>query len=309
MAFVKEYGLVAFGEALIDFISKGEGLYQANPGGAPFNLSVCAAKGGVKTAFIGKVGNDSFGKMLADTARKYGVDTKGMVLDDSRPTTHAFVTVNTDGDNGFAFCRDGCADASITVEEADAGLVRSSSLFHFGGLSLAVEPCKSALMHLLSVAAEEKISISFDPNYRPFLWQDEKAFVNACLSLPVKIQLLKVSENEARLLSGGSDLDKAMDILLGYAETVLITLGADGVMYGKGDKRGRVYGFPAAVKDTTGAGDIFLGSFIAGAVTLGRDVSRLSSEEIESLALKACAIAAKSTEKEGAIPSIPEISF
>ncbi len=309
MAFGKEYGLVAFGEALIDFISKGEGLYKANPGGAPFNLAVCATKGGVKTAFIGKVGNDYFGKMLVDTARKHGVDTKGMVFDCARPTTHAFVTVNSDGENSFAFCRDGCADASITVEEADAGLVRSSSLFHFGGLSLAAEPCKSTLMYLLSIAAEEGVSISFDPNYRPFLWQGAKAFVNACLSLPVKVQLLKVSENEARLLSDSSDLDKAMDFLLNHADTVLITLGPDGAMWGKGEKRGRVYGFPAVVKDTTGAGDIFFGSFIAGAVTSGRDVSRLSPEEIERLAVKACAIAAKSTEKEGAIPSIPEISF
>lgn len=305
----KEYGLVAFGEALIDFIAAEDGVYKANPGGAPFNLAVCAAKGGVKTAFMGKVGNDSFGKLLIETAKNYGITTRGIITDKKRPTTHAFVSVGKDGENSFVFCRDACADVSVTAEELDEGLVSSASLFHFGGLSLAAEPCKSALLHLLKSANDAGVNISFDPNYRPFLWNSEKDFVNACLGLSVKPQLLKVSEAEARLLSGCDDIDKAMDFLTGYAQTVLITLGADGVTYGKGDARGRVFGYPAAVKDTTGAGDIFLGSFIAGAFALGKDISCLSVKEIQVLADKACQIAAKSTEKEGAIPSIPEISF
>ena len=305
----KKYHLAAFGEALIDFISKGDGVYRANPGGAPFNLAVCTAKGGAKTAFIGKVGADSFGNLLVDTARAYGVETKGFVMDSARPTTHAFVTVNQNGDNDFSFCRDGCADSALTVDEVDLSLLRSASIFHFGGLSLAAEPCKTTLIRLLAIAVEEGMDVSFDPNYRPFLWESEAAFVKACLDVPVKPTLLKVSQNEARLLSGNADMQKAIDFLTDYAETVLITLGSDGAMYGKGGARGKVNGFHAKVKDTTGAGDIFLGSFISGAIALGKDIKALTPEEIGTLAEKSCAIAAKSTEKEGAIPSIPEISF
>ena len=304
-----KYDIVAFGEALIDFISEGGGLYKANAGGAPFNLAVCAARGGCNSAFLGKVGKDSFGELLVSTAKANGVSTDGFVIDENLPTTHAFVTVNEEGENGFAFCRTGCADVSITPNEVNADIIRNSRHFHFGGLSLTDEPCKSALYRALETAKEADISISFDPNYRPFLWKDSDGFVKACLSLPVKLDLLKVSENEALLLSGSSHVASAMSFLLDYAEIVLITLGEKGVMYGTKKQIGKINGYPAKTVDTTGAGDIFLGSFLAGVFHLGKPLDKLESDDIARLADKSCQIAAASTEKEGAIPSIPEISF
>lgn len=305
----KKYDIVAFGEALIDFISAGEGLYKANAGGAPFNLAVCAARGGCKCAFLGKVGKDCFGELLVSIAKANGVDIEGFAVDEKLPTTHAFVTVNTEGENGFAFCRAGCADVAIIADEVNADIIKNASHFHFGGLSLTDEPCKSALYRALETAKKAGLSISFDPNYRPFLWSDRDCFVKACLSIPVKPNLLKVSENEALLLSGAGDLSSAMSFLLDYAELVLITLGEKGVMYGTKKQIGNIDGCPAKTVDTTGAGDIFLGSFLAGVFHRGKPLNKLEVEDIARLADKSCRIAAASTEKEGAIPSIPEISF
>ncbi len=305
----KKYDVTAFGEALIDFTPISAFDYRANPGGAPFNLAVCAAKGGARVAFVGKVGNDAFGKLLMDTAKDYGVSQNGFVVDTSRATTHAFVTVDTDGENSFVFCREHCADVSIKAEDVNDRVISDSRHFHFGGLSLAAEPCRSALMHALGLAVNAGCTVSFDPNYRPLLWQDQKAFVKACLALPIKPHLLKVSKSEALLLSGCDSLEGAMNFLVGYADLVLITLGADGVLFGRGKTRGRVNGYKANAVDTTGAGDIFLGSFLAGVAHLGKSVGTLTDEDIAFLADKSCAFAAKSTEKTGAIPSIPEISF
>lgn len=304
-----KYDLVAFGEALIDFTCIDDCMYKANPGGAPFNLAVCAAKGGAKTAFIGNVGADSFGDMLLSVAEENGVDTACLTRDLRHATTHAFVTVNATGENEFVFCRDHCADAAISLDEKQQALVRSAGVFHFGGLSLATEPCRSTLFSLLKLASACGCDISFDPNYRPFLWKNAKSFVDACHSLPIKPALLKVSYDEACIISGKTELDAAMDALTEYAGIVLITMGSKGAVYGRGAMRGKAAGRKANVKDTTGAGDIFFGSFIAGTAALGKKISALTDEEIGLLTDKACAIAAKSTEKVGAIPSIPEISF
>lgn len=305
----KNYDILAFGEALIDFTSVGEGVYQANPGGAPFNLAACAAMGGAKVAFMGKVGNDSFGEQLFAVAKSKGVCTRGLLKDLVRPTTHAFVTVGDNGDNSFIFCRSHCADVAICCEDIDEKLIKSSRHFHFGGLSLAAEPCRSALYKALNIAVEAGCSISFDPNYRPFLWDGGESFVQACRALPVKPDLLKVSESEALLLTGKTQLDEAMEALTEYARAVLLTLGDRGAVFGRGGERVSAAAYPANTKDTTGAGDIFLGSFLSGVAALKKTLGELDCEDIAYLLDKSCEFAAKSTEKQGAIPSIPEISF
>lgn len=300
-----KYQLVAFGEALIDFVSAGGGLYRANPGGAPYNLAACVGKGGLPVTFIGKIGDDAFGKMLIDTARAHGVDTSGMVVDKGLPTTHAFVTPLENGDNSFVFCRDHGADAAINEDEINSDLIALSRHFHFGGLSLTGGSCTKALYRALKQAVEGGLTISFDPNYRPLLWSSAEDFKRACLGLPCKVDVLKVSEAEAAMLSGLEDLESASAALNKIAHLVLVTLGADGAVYRRGDEYGRVNGYPAKVKDTTGAGDIFFGRFLGGMLEMGKTPATLTLDEIHLLVDKACRFAAKSTEKDGAIPSIP----
>ena len=115
--------VVALGELLIDFAAKstdaaGYPTMAANPGGAPGNFLAALNAYGRKTAFLGKVGNDTFGHLLLGTLSRAGIETKGILVDDHFFTTLAFVTFDDTGDRSFAFARKPGADTQLTWEEA-----------------------------------------------------------------------------------------------------------------------------------------------------------------------------------------------
>ena len=105
---MKNYDVTALGELLIDFTesgisSQGNPLLEANPGGAPCNVLAMLSKLGKRTAFIGKVGADMFGRQLAETINEVGICTDGLMTDASVPTTLAFVHTFADGEREFSF--------------------------------------------------------------------------------------------------------------------------------------------------------------------------------------------------------------
>ena len=107
---MKMFDVTALGELLIDFTENGVSengnpLLEANPGGAPCNVLAMLNKLGRKTAFIGKVGNDNFGRFLADTVRRSGTDITNLVYNDTVPTTLAFVHTLAEGEREFSFYR------------------------------------------------------------------------------------------------------------------------------------------------------------------------------------------------------------
>ena len=141
--------VVALGELLIDFTcistdSDGYPTVAAHPGGAPANFLAALAKFGAKTALLGKVGNDAFGKMLTATLQKAGIETKGLVAAEDVFTTLAFVTLDETGNREFSFARKPGADTCIRFEELDLSLIDEAKVFHFGTLSLTNEPARSA---------------------------------------------------------------------------------------------------------------------------------------------------------------------
>ena len=151
----KIYDVTALGEMLIDFAVNGESeqgnqLFEACPGGAPCNVLAMLNKLGRKTAFIGKVGNDQFGKLLRDTITNIGIEAKGLVMDQDIHTTLAFVHTFPDGDREFSFYRKPGADMMLKEEEVDYDLIRQSKVFHFGTLSMTDEPVKSATKKALA---------------------------------------------------------------------------------------------------------------------------------------------------------------
>ena len=150
----KIYDVTALGEMLIDFAVNGESeqgnqLFEACPGGAPCNVLAMLNKLGRKTAFIGKVGDDQFGKLLRDTITNIGIEAKGLVMDQDIHTTLAFVHTFPDGDREFSFYRKPGADMMLKEEEVDYDLIRQSKVFHFGTLSMTDEPVKSATLSMV----------------------------------------------------------------------------------------------------------------------------------------------------------------
>ena len=113
-----KYSVVALGELLIDFTEngisgQGNPLLEANPGGAPCNVLAMLQNFGHKTAFIGKVGKDSFGELLRDTIVQLGIDATGLLFDEEIPTTLAFAHTHEDGDRSFCFYRKPGADVML----------------------------------------------------------------------------------------------------------------------------------------------------------------------------------------------------
>ena len=143
------YDVTAMGELLIDFTLErtddmGYPTLSAHPGGAPGNLLAALSAYGCKTAFLGKVGGDDFGRLLVKTLQNAGIETKGIVRDERVFTTMAFVTIDATGDRSFSFARKPGADTQLCYEELDLTLIDQARDFHFGTLSLTCDPVRTA---------------------------------------------------------------------------------------------------------------------------------------------------------------------
>lgn len=303
---MKRFDITAMGELLIDFVpdgfdGDGDMCFVRKAGGAPLNYLATASKFGLKTAFIGKVGADLLGEFLIETVKKCGIDCRGLKTDFEHNTTLAFVELDKNGDRSFSFYRSHGADRFINKGDVDIELIANSKVFHFGSLSLTDEPSASATELAVKTAKENGCVVTYDPNYRAPLWQSEEKAVRQMSLLLDYVDIIKLSREELEMLGGISAI-KARGVRL-----LLITDGENGAMT---DFDGKSLHIPAAnakTVDTTGAGDIFFGSFVSELVKSGKALNKLDFEDAVKFAEKATLIAGKSTEKHGAIASIPEI--
>ena len=307
--------VVAMGELLIDFTCKktdadGYPTMEAHPGGAPANFLAALCKFGAKTALLGKVGDDAFGKLLVQTLKDAGVDTTGKLLDDSVFTTLAFVTLDKTGDREFSFARKPGADTQISFEELNLGLIDSAKVFHFGTLSLVCDPALSATRQAVAYAKKQGKLITFDPNLRKPLWPTLEAAKEQMLWGLSQADVVKISDDEVEFLFGMGPEEGAKHILNAYGpKLVFVTCGPDGCCFVNRQAAGRVPGIKGvSVVDTTGAGDIFGGSAVWKLLQFGVDPASLTETQMREIATFACTAASLSTTKPGGISSVPEFS-
>lgn len=307
----KLYDVTALGEMLIDFTMNGQSeqgnnMFEACPGGAPCNVLAMLNKLGRKTAFIGKVGEDQFGRLLKDTIEELGIETKGLILDQDIHTTLAFVHTFPDGDREFSFYRKPGADMMLSEEEVDYDMIRQSKIFHFGTLSMTDEPVRTATKKALDVAKEAGCLITFDPNLRPPLWD---SLEEAKKQMEYGFQycdVLKISDNEIQFISGMEDYDDGIHYLQEKYQIPLIflTMGKEGSRAYYKDMRVERAGFQVKAIETTGAGDTFCGCAIHGVLTHG--LEGMTEEVLGDILTYANAGAALITMKKGAIRSMPD---
>ena len=302
--------ITAVGEILIDLTQSGvneQGIpvFAANPGGAPANLAVAASRLGASTAFIGKVGTDSFGTFLRSTLIENKVDVSGMVVDQVNRTTLAVVAVDGSGERTFSFYRDPSADVKLSVEDIRAEQLKNTKFLHFGSVSLTTDPARSATLYAAKTARENGALISYDPNYRASLWSDEATAIKRMLEPLPMVDVLKVSDEELPLLTGSSDLEEGSKILADRGITlVLVTLGANGAYFRFGEKTGHVPGMKVKVGDTNGAGDTFFGAALAQLAKFDR-LDAITAEELEQILAVSNRAAGITTSRHGAIPAMP----
>lgn len=305
--------ITTIGEILIDLTQTsvnelGIPQYSANPGGAPANLAVAAARLGASTAFIGRVGDDSFGHYLRNCMKENNVDVSNMITDKEHNTTLAVVSVDAAGERSFIFYRDPSADTQLSVADIPEEQLQNTRFLHFGSVSLTTEPCHSATLHAVKTAREHGAIISYDPNYRANLWRDEQSAIEQMLEPLRLVDILKVSDEELPLLANTTDLAKGTAKLAQYgARLILVTLGSKGAFYRFGDHTGHIPGVPCKVADTNGAGDTFFGAFLSQLAKLS-DLSSLTLEELERIVAFSNKAASLTTSRPGAIPAMPIIS-
>lgn len=308
------YDVVALGELLIDFTtihadSDGYPTMAAHPGGAPANFLAAIAKFGGKAAMLGKVGTDTFGKLLTSTLREVGIETKGIVASDDFFTTLAFVTLDANGDREFAFARKPGADTQLSFDELELSLLDETRVFHFGTLSLTGEPSRTTTCRAVEYAREHGKLITFDPNLRKPLWRELDEAKQQMLWGLAHADVVKISDEEVEFLFGLGVQEGAQYILEHFpVKLVFVTCGPDGCWFQNKNASGHVDSLRnIKVVDTTGAGDIFGGSAVWKLLQTGKAPEALDEAALREIVSFACTAAGLSTTKPGGISSVPDM--
>lgn len=306
--------VVCQGELLIDLLALGPDqtidgamIFRKAPGGAPANVAVGLARLGTSAGFIGKVSRDAFGRFLRMTLEADGVDVRGLVSDPEARTPLAFVGLDGARGRSFIFYHRGMADTIMRPEEVDAELIGHARVFHFGSVSLAAEPGRSATLAGARIARDGGCFVSFDPNIRLELWDSpEEARSSILTALPLA-DLVKVSGDETRLLFGSDDPAEACRAIRAFGPTLaIVTLGPDGSYFQTAGAEGHVPGFAVAAVDPTGAGDAFVACFLSELVAAGLTPDIVQDEAALTAAIRfGNAGGALAATAYGAIPSLP----
>ena len=312
---MNKFDVVALGELLVDFTQngvspQGNPLLEANPGGAPCNVLAMLRKLDKSCAFIGKVGDDMFGRQLRDTAEDAGICTEHLLMDKSVHTTLAFVQTFENGDRDFSFYRNPGADMMLREDELPEDVIRNAGIFHFGTLSMTHAEVRAATKKAVACAKAGGALISFDPNLRPPLWSNlEDAKEQIAWGLG-QCDILKIADNELEFMTGETDFDKGAAILKEQYRNIRIlnvTAGANGSYSYCGNERVFVDSYRlGGTIETTGAGDTFCACVLNYALENG--VDGLSAQQLTEMLCFANAAAYLVTTRKGAIRSMPERS-
>lgn len=298
--------MIGVGEILIDFIPGSEPFsYIRKAGGAPMNATVAVARNGLEAGFYGKVGNDDFGTFLLETLKENNVKPLSPAPTREAVTTMAIVTLYEDGERTFTFVRKPGADMMLSPEDIKEEDIENTRLVHGGSLTLSGGPVTDATVKVLRVAHEKGKLVSFDVNYRDFIWDgDEKAAVEKVRGILPYVDLLKVSDEEVGLFGGP---EKIPELMKEYGISAVIeTLGADGAQCFFQDTCFKVPGRKAKAVDATGAGDAFWGGFLSSILIQGVNSSSDLSREKLTNAMNYGNVAGWFTvQKKGAIEALP----
>ncbi|HUU11155.1 MAG TPA: carbohydrate kinase [Phycisphaerae bacterium] len=308
--------VVCLGELLIDFLAEEPNrplsevpAFRRAPGGAPANVACGVARLGRTAGFIGKIGSEPFGDFLQETLRQAGVDTSHLARTDRARTTLAFVGVHDDGRKEIFFYRNPGADMLLGPDDIDESYVAAAACFHFGSISLIDPGPKAATIRAAEAARRAGRLVSFDPNWRPALWDSpERGHLEIRTALSMA-DVVKVSQEEWRLVTGTDDLGEgARRILAAGPRLVVVSRGEQGCYFHHASGAGAVAGFRVPVVECTGAGDGFVASILVDLLDhrdSGGTLDDLDPGLLQRLCRRANAVGALACTKAGAIPALP----
>jgi 2-dehydro-3-deoxygluconokinase len=289
--------LLCLGEAMVEFNRPADGAdWKQGFGGDTSNTAIAAARLGVHTGYVSRVGGDGFGRMLMDLWAAEGVDTATVEVEADGQTGLYFVTHGADG-HQFEYRRAGSAASRMTAAGLPLAAIGAARVLHLSAISQAISQTASeATFAAIEAARAAGVTVSYDTNLRLKLWPLERArgVIEATLALA---DIVLPGLDDARLLMGIDEPDAICDCLLDRgAKVVALTMGADGVLVATPDARARIAPHRVAAVDATGAGDAFDGAFLAAWLRTGDAIAS---------ARFANAAAALSVQGYGAVAPLP----
>lgn len=306
--------LCGIGEALIDFIPdvKGQRLkdvpsFTRVAGGAPANVIGAVTKLGIPSKMLTKLGDDPFGDYIIDVLNEAGIDTSNIERDQEGETALAFVSLAADGNRDFKFYRKNSADLRYSVDDIPEDILDGCGMIHFCSVDLVESPMKEAHKKLIDMAIEKGVKVSFDPNLRFSLWDDLDALKKTVNDFIPYADIIKISDEELEFITGKTDIKDAVPELLsaGRGKYVIYTKGADGAEIYTKDGMVEAPGYSIEVRDTTGAGDSFIGAFLFCILRDEvEDLNSVSKDKLYEYLDFANAYAANTSTKEGALAAM-----
>jgi fructokinase len=303
--------VLCFGDLLIDFVPTTSGVtfadlpvFKAAPGGAAANVAAGLARLGTPSAFMGKVGDEAFGHLLADILAREGVDVGPLRFDARARTALAFVTLTPEGERDFLFYRHPSADMLFTPEEVDMAAIGAAKIFHFDSISLASAQSRATALFAADEAKKAGKLISYDVNLRLPLWESEAEARAGILEGLSRASVVKLSDSEAVFMTGEVS-PQAIRSQLWHdgLRLVVLSLGERGCLAMTKGNETMVPSVPVKAVDTTGAGDGFVAGLLSGVASNPGVLD--DPEGLVALCRFANAVGAITTTGRGAIPSLP----
>ncbi|EOU8736086.1 aminoimidazole riboside kinase [Escherichia coli] len=294
--------LWVLGDAVVDLLPESDGRLLPCPGGAPANVAVGVARLGGTSGFIGRVGDDPFGALMQRTLLTEGVDITYLKQDEWHRTSTVLVDLNDQGERSFTFMVRPSAD--LFLETTDLPCWRHGEWLHLCSIALSAEPSRTSAFTAMTAIRHAGGFVSFDPNIREDLWQDEH-LLRLCLRQALQLaDVVKLSEEEWRLISGKTQNDRDICALAKEYEIamLLVTKGAEGVVV---CYRGQVHhfaGMSVNCVDSTGAGDAFVAGLLTGLSSTGLSTDEREMRRIIDLAQRCGAFAVTA---KGAMTALP----
>ena len=309
--------ILCIGEALIDMIctdkdvslSNGENFLK-KPGGAPTNVAAAISALGGEAYLSAKVGKDPFGDHLVAVMKAFNVRTDFIIQDANYFTTFAFVSLLANGERDFYFNRG--ADAQLSKEDISKIDLQQFPIVHFGSATgFLPGPLQETYDHLFEQAQANNCFISFDPNYRQLLFQNDQAFfikkswqyIEAC-------NFFKVSDEEALLITGEKNIEDAASIFSKKSKAIFaITIGKEGTLLGIKGQTFKVESLPVDPVDTTGAGDAFVGAVLyLLSLKTPQELAAITNEEWQTIIVQSNKAGARTCEYLGAMEAFKHLN-
>lgn len=308
--------IVCFGEALVDFLAR-PSPHPGQPrhfveyaGGAPANVAVAVARLGGEARFVGMLGTDMFGDMLASQLRDADVDSRWVRRTDAARTALAFVSLDARGERSFSFHRPPAADLLFRDDDFDPRCFEDAAVFHVCSNSLTDDAIADATLAGVRRAHAGGALVSMDLNLRPSLWPDGVDPTPRLWQALAAADLVKLCRGELDFLARADGTDAVVQRLLhGRTQCVVVTNGPAPIHWLTRTRQGIVSTFVIGAIDTTAAGDAFAGAWLQALVSRGLDAAGIAGffaqASLDEPLRFAAAAGALATTRHGAFAAMP----